>query len=235
MDVKIMMLGFAHHSMCREAMADVKQYVFPKTLFDVGYPHPGQEEKLKEACHEFHWNYQKMENQGTAGNWNEAFRFLGRPDILVGIEPDERVNNKSWVARACDCLRDDPKLGYVGLGQGHFRTMYDVDPNFKNEVFTVGNNTLKNYKTGIGWACGAVSKAFMEKVGIKSDPYYGNAEPQTAEAMKKAGFRWGLFTDIFAIHICGEPSYETWKVLSGDRKTTLSFPDWLTSNASSRP
>ncbi len=231
MSTKIFMLAFAHYSLVKEAMKDAKYYVHEKTLFDVGYPNINQIRELEAACREYNWNYQKIENLGTSGNWNYCWRFLGRPEILVGIEPDERANNKSWVARACDCLRDDQKLGYVGLGQGHFRTMYDVDPNFMNKTFEVGKNKLKNYKDGIGWAMGAVSGSFMDKCGMKGDPHYGNVENTTSTAMRKLGFDWGLFTDIFAIHICGEPAYEKWKVECADRKTGLSYRDWLLTSA----
>ncbi len=224
--IKIFLLAFATPELIERAMTDVTS-VYDKTLFDVGYPRLNQEVELKALCKAHRWNYQKIENLGCAANWNYVWRFLGKPEILVGVEPDERPSNKSWISRACDCLMEDPALGFVGMGQRHFQTMYDVDPNFKNETFTVGNNTLKNYKTGIGWACGAVSGKFMEKCGMKGDSHYGNLENQTATAMGKLGFRWGLFTDIFSIHICGEPAYETWKVLSADRKTGLSYRDWL--------
>lgn len=228
MNVKLMMLGFAHHEMILQAMFYTKQYVYPKTLFDVGYPHPDQTEKLKEACKEFGWIYQKMENLGTGANWNEAWRMLDRPDILVGVEPDERPNNKSWIARAVTCLLEDKRLGYVGMGQSHYKTMYDINPNFFLERFKVGKEILKTYKVGIGWAMGAVSKEFMQKVGMKSDPYYGNLEHLTSEAMRAAGFQWGLFDDLFSIHIEGEPLYEKWKVACADRKTTLPFEAWVT-------
>lgn len=226
--IEIMMLGFATADMIRHSMQYTNS-VLNKTLFDVGYPADDQTEKLKEACREYHWNYQKMENHGTAGNWNEAWRFLGRPKILVGVEPDEYPNNKSWIPRAVDCLLADPTLGYVGMGQSHFKDLYDVNENFFNEKFKVGSTTLKNYKCGIGWAMGAVSGKFMEKVGMKSDKFYGNLESKTHDAMTKSGFRWGLFDDIHSVHMCGHPLYEEWKVDCADGKTTLPFAEWFSS------
>ena len=155
-----------------------------------------------------------------------AFKMLGRPEILVGVEPDERCTDPLWIDKIVAVMEADPTLAYVGMGQSHFSPMYD---HLLQGKWNVAGHLIKQYSQAMGWAMGAFAGSFLSNVGVKSDPYYGNLEPLTASAMNKNGFEWALLDGVNAIHFDGPKEYERWKVESGDRKTRLEFDAWLKS------
>ncbi len=218
------MLGFATPELIEGAMTS-SWVDLPRTLFDVSYPLDGQTEKLKALCEKHSWRFAACENLGTGENWNYAWRLTGRPDVLVGVEPDERPTDPDWITKAIRVLGADRVIGFVGMGQSHFKNLYD--PIIMKNRFVVDGIDLKTYKEAVGWAMGAFSGKFLSKVGVRSDPFYGNLESMTATAMEDNGYTWALFQDINSIHLEGEKSYELWKIESADKKTTLSYAEWL--------
>ncbi len=223
------MLGFNSPEMIEMAMRSC-WVDLPRTLFDPGFPLPNQTKNLQALCATNGWKYSACENLGTAGNWNYAFRFLGRPNFLVGVEPDERSTDPDWIEKAIKVLKADDTIAYVGMGQSHFETLY---AHLSLPKFTVADISLKAYSECTGWAMGAFSGKFLEKVGLKGDAQYGNLESMTGKAMKDNGFRWALFDGINSVHLEDDKRYEQWKVKSADRETTLPFADWLLTLATS--
>lgn len=213
------MLGFAPANMIHDALK-----ASPKmgTFYDVGFP-GNEPEQLKQSCKKYGWAYCKMANQGTAKNWMRAFELQGKPDILVGVEPDERAP-KEWFDLVVRVLKADPKMAYVGLGQSHFSTMYDYLLTGKQRIDGVH---IKTYSQAPGWAMGAFSGRFLTEVGVQCDEHYGKLESLTAEAMLKAGYTWCLLDGVTAVHLKACYKYERWKVLRGDQQTQLSFDTWL--------
>lgn len=222
---KMMMLGFAPPELIYYAMGKVKSDL-PKTLFDVGYPLDGQAEKLKELCLKFGWQYQPLENLGTAGNWNYAWRFIGRPDILIGVEPDERPTDTTWIDKTVMIMSSEraKKLAYLGMGQAHFGKMYE---HLLKPKFVIEQCVLKRYTEPVGWAMGSFSGAFLEKVGVKGGAHYGNVEGMTGAAIEANGFEWALFDEINSVHMEDDAKYTRWKIDSADRRTNVSFREWL--------
>lgn len=214
------MLGFATTELIEGAMLGCAK---SGTFFDLEFP--GNEKRdLVDLCRVWRWSYRPMPNLGTAANWMQAWEALGKPDILVGVEPDERPSDPGWIDKAVKVLTLMPELGYVGMGQSHYDTLYKP---LQCPSYDVGGIALRAYSEPVGMACGAFRGAFIEQGGICSDPFYGHLEAKTAAAAERLGYDWALFADMFAVHLEGCPAYTRWKIDKGDHKTELGFAQWL--------
>lgn len=220
------MLGYNPSRLIYRALEhfEAEDFRGPKLLLDLGFP--GNQPLAYDG-----WTVVPHINLGTARNWMSAWRILGCPEKLIGVEPDE-LPSKGWVRAALDVLNASD-IGYVSMFQKDLHAKMYM-PLHKPEIELVNDVRVVEFKQPVGWPCGAFHRRYLTH-GLESSKLYGNLEPMNLKKLNQFGLRAVHMVDFEAIHLKEDPYYETWKTLSGDHKTQETFEKWLQGQKAQAP
>ena len=178
----------------------------------------------------------RIPNRGVSGNWTQiAYLYdIGRGDVLIGADPDERPMDAGWVDAMAKVMQGDSSIAIVSLA---LPELLALDGFF--EKYFWGEREINGVRVWEGrhmcqWALIGISGNFIQAVGgVPSPevaPLYGWIETACDAHMKKLGMKWVMLPDYRAQHIASSPLAQEWKnwmVGPGMDIGQISFEQWL--------
>lgn len=189
-------------------------------LVDCGFPHTASED-LKKLANKYGLIYVKMpKNLGVAGNWRWVQNLVGLDDseILMGIDPDSRIQNYNWDVKLIEAFEKQQDAAYICM---------DVDGLKNRERKIVCNGLLYEYSGLTAWTVGAFAGRFLNKVKLDQfKPHYGYIEHDSSRKMEALGMKWYALKDYFDEHVSVPGELLEWKQAQVRGSTTLEFREW---------
>lgn len=234
-----MMLGFNTLGMIEDAIKcfeanDEDRRPLTKTLVDAHYPEKTPAEAaartaaLAILAGQFGWNLVRpSKNRGVATNWNWVIGELDLVDgdVLFGMDPDGRPQEKGYLTAIMDIFDNAPEAFTVQLNRPCVYAQ--KRPHFERKI---GQTMALDYHELVAWSLGAFDCGWIRKIGgmKQGHPLYGYTEHATAAACEDKGGKWYIARDFYDVHLKAEdPLYTEWKLQCAQHRTALQFADWL--------
>lgn len=179
----------------------------------------------------------RFPNIGVSGNWTQVAQMfaVGRGDVLIGADPDERPMDKGWVEAISKVMQGDSTIAIVSLV---LPEQLALEGFFENYFW--GEREVNGVRVWEGrgmpqWALIGISGNFIHAVGgvPRPDvaPIYGWIETACDYHMKRLGMKWVMLPDYRVQHIASSPLAQEWKNYNvGEESVTAgqcTFEDWL--------
>jgi hypothetical protein len=209
---------------------------------DINQAKSNNSKALKELSFRFGSLYAEMDNVGVSQNWQAIYQWLCKEmkfdntDILIGVDPDERVNNTGWVNAIGNILRlNKDNIGLVSLmlndhWQGFVSHKYQYD--VKETIFP----KYKYYilKGLINWALIGLSGKFLNDLGVipypLDMPIYGGIESALLPYFDRLNYKWCITPDYKVSHTDSVLLLRQWKdciIFKRQQYGQLTFENWL--------
>lgn len=181
--------------------------------------------------------YVQLPNIGVSQNW-EAIRQhkkVGKEDVLICADPDEKAINENWIHAIADVLQADRNMAWVSLHMPDYDILMERwGADHYTEKRIGGHHVIVFHSLAL-WAQGGFSGEFLEEIGgvpwQKLAPVYGFLE---SAAYERFGTRWKwcALRDFHVEHQPSPPLYGQYKqyvasskVITANQQTT--FETWL--------
>jgi hypothetical protein len=181
----------------------------------------------------------RFPNKGVSGNWTQVAQMyeVGRTDVLIGADPDERPMDEGWVDAMSKVMQGDSSIAICSLVLPELLAL----EGFFDKYFW-GEREINGIRVWEGrhmcqWALIGISGNFINAAGgvpsPDAAPLYGWIETACDAHMKRLGMKWVMLPDYRVQHIASSPLAQEWKnwmVGPGLDQGQISFDEWLIQN-----
>lgn len=181
-------------------------------------------------------DFVRVPNKGVSGNWTQIAQMydIGRGDVLIGADPDERPMDKGWVDAMAKVMQGDSSIAIVSLVLPELLALEGFF-----EKYFWGEREVNGIRVWEGrylcqWALIGISGSFIHAAGgvpyPEVAPIYGHIEGACDTMMKHLGMKWVMLPDYRVQHISSSPLAQEWKNwVAGEGLDVgqISFEQWL--------
>jgi hypothetical protein len=181
----------------------------------------------------------RFPNKGVSGNWTQVAQMyeVGRGDVLIGADPDERPMDEGWVDAMSKVMQGDSSIAICSLVLPELLALEGFF-----EKYFWGEREINGIRVWEGrhmcqWALIGISGNFINAAGgvpsPDAAPLYGWIETACDAHMKRLGMKWVMLPDYRVQHIASSPLAQEWKnwmVGPGLDQGQISFDEWLIQN-----
>jgi hypothetical protein len=181
-------------------------------------------------------DFVRVPNKGVSGNWTQIAQMydIGRGDVLIGADPDERPMDKGWVDAMAKVMQGDSSIAIVSLVLPELLALEGFFEKYFWGEREVNGIRVWEGKSMCQWALIGISGNFISAVGgiphPDAAPLYGWIETACDIHMKRLGMKWVILPDYRVQHIASSPLAQEWKnwmVGPGLDSGQVPFEQWL--------
>ena len=187
--------------------------------------------ELKRICSKYGSEYLQIENIGVSQNWNAVIKHLNisKNDVIIGVDPDERPQNKNWLNAMAEVL----SVENIGMTALMITDHVQYVSGWAMEEKSIGPINYYEMHGFVNMALIGFSGRFLDI--IKEIPIpptanvYGHIETTLNVRLAELGYYWAITKDYTVEHLWSCKLLNDWKgyICAKADPNQLSFEQYL--------